>query len=64
MAEVSDITVYQKLAEIADDLDELLSHKTSIVSEAGLSAASKTIRGIANVIYKRIMSEGDETLHN
>ena len=62
MAEVSDITVYQKLTEIADELDQLASRGATVVGEAALSTASRTVRGMASAIYQRIMADRDEGL--
>jgi hypothetical protein len=62
MAEVSDIAVYQKLSEIADELDQMASQGATLVGEAALGTASKTVRGMANAVYKRIMSDRDDGL--
>ncbi len=62
MSQVSDIAVYQKLSEIADELDELAAQGASFVGEAALLTAAKTVRGMAKAVYKRIMSDQDERL--
>lgn len=62
MAEVSDIAVYQKLSQIADELDQMASQGATLVGDAALGTASKAVRGMANVVYKRIMSDRDEGL--
>jgi hypothetical protein len=62
MAEISDIAVYQKLSEIADELDQMASDGATLVGEAALGTASKTVRGMANAVYKRIMSDRDDLL--
>lgn len=62
MTEVSDIAVYQKLSEVADDLDELASQGVSLVGEVALNTAAKTVRGMASAVYQRIMSGDDEKL--
>lgn len=62
MPQVSDIAVYQKLSEIADELDELARQGASLVGEAALITAGRTVRGMANAVYKRIMSDQDQDL--
>jgi hypothetical protein len=62
MAQVSDIAVYQKLTEIADALDEMVAQGASLVGEAALKTASHNTRGMANAIYKHIMSDRDGAL--
>jgi hypothetical protein len=62
MAEVSDIVVYQKLTEIADELDDMAAGGASIVGEVALTTASKTVRGMATAVYQRIMADRDEGL--
>ena len=62
MAEVSDIAVYQKLSEIADELDQLASQGATVVGEVALNTAAKTVRGMASAVYRHIMSTDDETL--
>lgn len=62
MAEVSDITVYQKLTEIADELDALAAGGATLVGDAALATAARTVRGMATVVYQHIMSDRDEPL--
>jgi len=62
MAQVSDIAVYQKLSQIADELDLMAADGASLVGEAALLTAARTVRGMANVVYQRIMADDDETL--
>jgi hypothetical protein len=62
MAEVSDIAVYQKLSEVADELDQMASEGVTLVSEVALDTAAKTVRGMASAVYQRIMSDADEKL--
>jgi hypothetical protein len=62
MAEVSDIAVYQKLTELADELDQLASQGATLVGEVALNTAAKTVRGMASAVYKHIMSASDETM--
>jgi hypothetical protein len=62
MAEVSDIAVYQKLSQIADELDQMVSQGATLVGEVALDTASKTVRGMANAVYKRIMSDREDGL--
>jgi len=62
MAQVSDIAVYQKLSEVADELDQLASQGATLVGEVALETAAKTVRGMANAVYKHIMSASDETM--
>lgn len=64
MAEVSDITVYQKLSEIADELDALAAEGATLVGEAALGTAARTVRGMATVVYQHIMSDRDEAADN
>jgi hypothetical protein len=62
MAQVTDIAVYQKLAEIADELDDAAAQGATLVGEAALLTAARTVRGMANAVYKHIMSEADQRL--
>jgi len=62
MAEVSDIAVYQKLTEVADELDEMAARGASLVGGAALLTAARTVRGMATAVYQRIMSDRDEAL--
>jgi len=62
MAEVTDIAVYQKLTELADDLDAMAAEGASLVGEAALTTAARTVRGMATAVYQHIMSSADETL--
>jgi len=62
MADVSDIEVYQKLTEIADDLDAMAVQGATLVGNAALTTASRTVRGMASAVYQHIMSERDASL--
>jgi hypothetical protein len=62
MAEVSDIAVYQKLSEVADELDQMAAEGATLVGDAALNTAAKTVRGMASAVYKHIMSASDEKL--
>jgi hypothetical protein len=57
MAEVSDIAVYQKLTELADELDEMIAQGAGLVGEAALQTAARTLRGMANAVYQHIMAD-------
>ena len=61
MAQVNDITVYQKLTEIADELDALAAAGASLVGDAALGTAARTVRGMATVVYQHIMADRDTT---
>jgi ubiquinone biosynthesis protein UbiJ len=54
---VSDIQVYQKLSAVADELDQLASEGASLVGDAALNTAARTVRGMANAVYRQIMSD-------
>ena len=60
MAEITDIAVYQKLSEMADELDEIALQGTSLVGNAAVTTASRNLRGMATAVYRHIMA-GDET---
>jgi hypothetical protein len=62
MAQTSDIAVYQKLIEIADELDEMAAQGATLVGGAALDTASRNVRGMATAVYKHIMAEGDQRL--
>ncbi len=62
MAHTTDIAVYQKLIEIADELDEMSAQGASLVGDVALETASRNVRGMATVIYKHIMAEADPRL--
>ena len=62
MSDVSDIEVYQKLTEIADDLDAMAARGATLVGNAALTTASRTMRGMASAIYQHVMSDRDAAL--
>lgn len=62
MAHTSDIAVYQKLVEIADELDEMAAQGASLVGDAALVTASRNVRGMATAVYKHIMAEAEPRL--
>ena len=62
MAETTDITVYQKLTEVADELDQMAAEGASVVGTVALETAARTVRGMASAVYQRIMADGDEPL--
>jgi ubiquinone biosynthesis protein UbiJ len=62
MATTSDIAVYQKLIEIADELDDMAAQGASLVGDVALETASRNVRGMATAIYKHIMAEAEQRL--
>ena len=60
MAEVSDIAVYQKLSAIADELDQMAAQGATLVGNAALTTAARTVRGMASAVYGHIMNSSDE----
>jgi hypothetical protein len=62
MAEVSDIVVYQKLTELADELDDMVAQGTSLVGNAALTTASHNVRGMALAVYRHIMADREQML--
>ena len=62
MAQTSDIAVYQKLVEIADELDDMAAQGATIVGDAALVTAARNVRGMAAAVYKHIMAEADQRL--
>lgn len=64
MAETSDIAVYQKLTEVADELDQMAADGASLVGVVALETASKTVRGMATAVYQRIMADRDDAPQN
>jgi hypothetical protein len=62
MAHTTDIAVYQKLTEIADELDDMGAQGATLVGEAALLTAARTVRGMAAAVYKHIMAEADQRL--
>jgi hypothetical protein len=60
MAPVTDIAVYQKLTEVADELDQMVSEGPTLVGDAALNTAARTVRGMASAVYQHIMSTSDE----
>jgi hypothetical protein len=61
MSEVSDIAVYQKLTAIADELDQMAADGATLVGNAALTTAARTVRGMATAVYGHIMNTHDET---
>jgi hypothetical protein len=57
MGDVSDIQVYQKLCTVADDLDAMAAQGASLIGDAALTTAARTVRGMANAVYEQIMSD-------
>jgi hypothetical protein len=64
MADVSDIEVYQKLTEIADDLESMAARGATLVGNAALTTAAKTVRGMAVAVYQHIMADRDDGLNS
>jgi hypothetical protein len=62
MAQVTDIAVYQRLTEMADDLDDLAAQGASLVGNAALTTASSNVRGMALAVYRHIMADRDNVL--
>lgn len=62
MTDVTDIEVYQRLTEIADDLDLMAQQGATLVGEAALTTAARTVRGMASAVYQHIMADRGETL--
>ncbi len=62
MAAVSDIAVYQKLTEIADELDDMAAQGATLVGEAALGTAARNVRGMALAVYKHIMADREGAL--
>ena len=60
MTEVTDIEVYQRLTEIADDLDLMAQRGATLVGEAALTTAARTVRGMAGAVYQHIMADRGE----
>ena len=56
MAQVSDIAVYQKLTELADELDDMAAQGATLVGEAALGTAARNVRGMALAVYQHIMA--------
>lgn len=57
MAEVTDIAVYRKLVEIADDLEAMAAEGASLVGNAALTTAANNARGMAAAVYKHLMAD-------
>jgi hypothetical protein len=62
MTEASDIEVYQKLTEIADDLEAMAARGATLVGNAALTTAVRTVRGMAGAVYQHIMAARDAGL--
>jgi len=57
MSAVTDIEVYQTLCVVADDLDSMAARGATLIGEAALQTAARTVRGMANAVYEQIMSD-------
>ena len=64
MTDVSDIEVYQKLSQVADDLEELAGRGATVVGDVALNTAARTVRGMASAVYQHIMSDRGEARDN
>jgi len=64
MAEITDIAVYQKLSEVADELDQMAAEGASLVGVVALETAAKTVRNMASAVYQRIMADRDDEPSN
>lgn len=62
MVEAPDIAVYQKLTELADELDEMAARGASLVGNAALTTASRNLRGTATAVYRHVMSDREGEL--
>lgn len=60
MADLTDIEVYQKLTEMADELDEMAVRGPSLVGNAAVTTASRNLRGMATAVYRHIMADHDK----
>jgi hypothetical protein len=56
--------VYRKLAAVADELDQMAAEGASLVGNAALTTAARTVRGMAVAVYQNIMGEHDNPLHS
>ena len=62
MSETSDIAVYQKLSEMADELDQIALQGASLVGNAAVTTASRNLRGMATAVYRHIMADREDRL--
>jgi hypothetical protein len=60
-AEMTDREVYLKLAAVAEELTALSEAAESLVGEAALQTAARTIAGAAKAVYDHVM--GAEASH-
>jgi hypothetical protein len=57
MSAPSDLDVYRRLVEAADEF-EALAAGASLIGETALKTAATTVRGMANAVYEHALNEG------
>jgi hypothetical protein len=56
MSAPSDLDVYRRLVDTADEL-EALAVGASLIGETALKTAATTVRGMANAVYEHALNE-------
>jgi hypothetical protein len=57
MSAPSDLDVYRRLVETADEF-EALAVGASLIGETALKTAATTVRGMAKALYEHALNEG------
>ncbi len=61
MPPVSDLEIHQRLSAIAEEFDRLAGQGVSLVGGTALNTASRTLRGMAQVIWEHSLALPDES---
>ena len=61
MGPISDLEIYQRLAEIAEEFDRMQAAGVSLVGGAALNTACRTLRGMAQALYEHSISDDEAT---
>lgn len=60
MNPVSDLEIYKRFTEIAEEFDRMAAQGVSLVGGTALSTACRTLRGMAAAIYEHSLSTTEE----
>jgi hypothetical protein len=60
MSGVTDLEIYQRFTAMVEELDGLFARGASTAGGAALHTASRTLRGMASVLYEHCISNTEE----
>jgi hypothetical protein len=60
MSPISDLEVYKRLAEVAEEFERMQAQGPSLVGGAALNTASRTLRGMAQAVYEHSLAADED----